>query len=75
MELRIEYCAMWNYLPNAVSLTSELLNKYGTDVKELTIVPGGGGAFEVTFNGNLVYSKLDTGEFPTTDQITSAIEA
>jgi selenoprotein W-related protein len=55
-------------------LTSDLLNKYGTDVKELTIVPGGGGAFEVTFNGNLIYSKLDTGEFPTTDQITSAIE-
>ena len=66
---------MWNYLPNAVSLTSELLNKFGTDVKELTIVPSGGGAFEVTINGNLIYSKLDTGEFPTTDQITSAIEA
>ena len=56
-------------------MTSDLLKKYGTDVKGLTIVPGGGGCFEVTLNGNLIYSKLDTGEFPTTGQITSAIEA
>lgn len=56
-------------------MASDLLNKYGTDVKGLTLVPGGGGCFEVKFNGNLIYSKLDTGEFPTAEQITSAIEA
>ena len=56
-------------------MTSDLLNKYGTDVKELALVPSGGGCFEITFNGNFISSKLDTGEFPTTGQITSAIEA
>ena len=56
-------------------MTSDLLKKYETDVKGLTLVPGGGGCFEVTFNGNLIHSKLDTGEFPTVGQITSAIEA
>ena len=56
-------------------MTSELLNKYGPQVKQLTLVPAGGGCFEVTFNGNLIYSKLETGEFPTTGQIASALEA
>jgi selenoprotein W-related protein len=27
-------------------------------------VPAGGGCFEVTVNGELIYSKLKTGEFP-----------
>jgi selenoprotein W-related protein len=61
-------------LPTAVSLTDDLLSKYKTDVKSLTLVPGGGGCFEVTLNGELIYSKLQTGEFPSTGQITSAIE-
>ena len=56
-------------------MTSDLLNKYGTAVKELTLVPSGGGCFEVTLNGDLIYSKLETGEFPTIGQITSALEA
>ncbi|MBI1925007.1 Rdx family protein [Candidatus Poribacteria bacterium] len=50
------------------------MSKYKTRVKELTLVPGGGGCFEVTLNGNLIYSKRQTGQFPTTEQITSAIE-
>lgn len=33
-------------------------------VKELTLIPSGGGCFELTVNGELVYSKLQTGEFP-----------
>ena len=75
MDLQIEYCTAWGYLPTAVSLTQELLDKYKTDIKGLTLVPGSGGCFEVTSNGDLIYSKLQTGEFPTTKQITSAIEA
>jgi selenoprotein W-related protein len=30
----------------------------------LTLIPAGGGCFEVSFNGDLIYSKLKTGEFP-----------
>jgi len=28
------------------------------------LIPAGGGCFEVSVNGNLVYSKLETGRFP-----------
>ena len=35
----------------------------------MTLVPAGGGVFEVEFDGELVYSKKKTGEFPKEDAI------
>jgi selenoprotein W-related protein len=42
----------------------ELLNHYRQDLSELKLVPAGGGAFEVSVDGNLVFSKLSEGRFP-----------
>jgi selenoprotein W-related protein len=33
-------------------------------VKQYTLIPGTGGCFEIKVNGELIYSKLKTGEFP-----------
>ncbi|MGH9198194.1 MAG: Rdx family protein [Acidimicrobiia bacterium] len=33
-------------------------------MERLTLVPSGGGAFEVTVNGDLVWSKRKTKQFP-----------
>jgi selenoprotein W-related protein len=33
-------------------------------IKGLTLVPAGGGCFEVTAEGELIYSKLKSGVFP-----------
>jgi len=30
----------------------------------LKLIPAGGGAFELTVNGELIYSKLKAGKFP-----------
>jgi selenoprotein W-related protein len=30
----------------------------------MKLIPGGGGCFELTVNGELLYSKLKTGQFP-----------
>jgi selenoprotein W-related protein len=43
-----------------VSLTDELLKHYEHLVETITLVPSDGGKFEVTVNGNLLYSKLAT---------------
>jgi selenoprotein W-related protein len=40
------------------------LNEFKQDIKEMTLVPAGGGCFEIKLNGELVYSKLKTGQFP-----------
>ena len=42
----------------------ELLNHYRRDLSELKLIPAGGGAFEVSVNGKLIFSKLSEGRFP-----------
>ena len=43
-----------------MSLTEELLKNYEHVIEEIKIVPSEGGRFEVTVNGQLLYSKLET---------------
>jgi len=38
----------------------ELLKNYEHVIETITLVPSDGGKFEVTVNGQLVYSKLET---------------
>jgi selenoprotein W-related protein len=45
-------------------LTTKLLTTYKQQISELRLIPGGGGCFEISFNGDLIYSKLKTGKFP-----------
>jgi len=45
-------------------LTSRLLESYKQKFESFELVPAGGGCFELTIDGELVYSKLETGEFP-----------
>ena len=45
------------------------------DIQSLTLVPSGGGAFEVTINGQKIHSKLATGEFPNPESIVKAARA
>jgi selenoprotein W-related protein len=41
----------------------------------MELIPATGGAFEVTLNGNKIYSKLDTGIFPDTEEMITIIES
>jgi len=43
-----------------VSLMDELLKYYEHLVETITLVPSDGGKFEVSVNGQLLYSKLQT---------------
>lgn len=43
-----------------MSLAEDLLREYERDITGLTLVPSEGGRFEVTVNGRLLYSKLET---------------
>jgi selenoprotein W-related protein len=45
-------------------LTSKLLSTYKQQIKDLKLIPSDGGCFELTINGDLIYSKLKTGKFP-----------
>jgi len=43
-----------------VSLMDELLKHYEHLVETITLAPSDGGKFEVSVNGQLLYSKLET---------------
>ncbi len=49
-------------------------DKYGDGLEAVDLVPSSGGAFEVSLDGDLIYSKLKTGAFPETEDITGAID-
>jgi selenoprotein W-related protein len=41
-------------------LAAELLEQFEAQIESITLVPSSGGRFEVSLNGNLIYSKLET---------------
>jgi selenoprotein W-related protein len=49
--------------------------RFKQDVSSLTLVPMGGGVFEVTVDGKKIYSKKETGEFPDPAAIVKAVRA
>jgi selenoprotein W-related protein len=51
------------------------LSRYKQQIKELKLIPAGGGSFELTLDGDLVYSKLETGKFPDEQQMIETVGA
>ena len=45
-------------------MTGKLLSTFKQQIRDLKLIPGSGGCFELTVNGELIYSKLKTGQFP-----------
>lgn len=42
-------------------MAEQLLGEFEEQIEAITLIPSGGGRFEVTVDGGLVYSKLGTG--------------
>lgn len=45
-------------------MTEKILTSFKQAVHSLKLIPSGGGCFELKVNGELIYSKLATGQFP-----------
>jgi selenoprotein W-related protein len=56
-------------------LTSKLLTSFKQQIQDLKLVPSSGGCFELTANGELLYSKLKTKEFPEEKWVLDTIDA
>jgi len=54
-------------------LTEKLLREYKQKITDLKLTPGGGGCFELTVDGELIYSKLKTGKFPDEGAMVAAV--
>lgn len=54
-------------------MASRLLSQFKQKIKTLELVPSGGGCFEITVDGQLIYSKLEVGKFPDEAQIVAEL--
>ena len=69
MKVHIEFCVKWNYGPE-FDRVSKIIIKYNPKaiIKGNDINPRSG-AFEITLNEKLVYSKFETDSFPNEEQL------
>mgnify|MGYP001811989237 CR=1 FL=1 len=61
MDVTIEYCAQGNYAPRAASLSDRINARFKVKTR---LIASSGGAFEVVVDGDPIWSKKATGEFP-----------
>ena len=54
-------------------MTAKLLTTLKQRIQDLQLIPAGGGCFELTVNGELIYSKLKTGKFPDEQEMLNAV--
>jgi selenoprotein W-related protein len=62
--LEIEYCTQCRWLLRAGWVAQELLTTFVDDLKEVALVPGKGGIFEVRLDGETIWSRAGAGRFP-----------
>jgi selenoprotein W-related protein len=62
--LEIEYCTQCRWLLRASWVAQELLTTYVDELREVALVPGKGGVFEVRLDGETIWSRKGEGRFP-----------
>jgi len=73
VNVHIEYCGRWGYLPKAKALAATLNEAFGSKVSVKMDV-GRASSFEIKVGDELVHSKLDGGGWPSHDSIKAAVE-
>jgi len=75
MVIEIEYCVPCGSHEMAVETRAGLLATVGRDLAEVRFVPGGGGVFGVSVDGETVWDRDVHGDGADTDAIADAVEA
>jgi selT/selW/selH-like putative selenoprotein len=55
-------------------MATELINRYAEQIDSINLHGGVGGAFEVSIDGEQVYSKLAIKRYPDLSEIVGAVE-
>jgi len=74
MEIKLEFCVVWNYTPRAVGTIEDILEVYGNKVTSINLIPSGGGVFEFHLNNQLLFSKKELGRHTEDGEILKLIE-
>ncbi|TCL02892.1 MULTISPECIES: SelT/SelW/SelH family protein [Sodalis] len=65
----IRYCSQCNWLLRAAWMAQELLQTFNTDLASVTLVPGSGGIYEITVEGEVLWDRKTDGGFPDAAQL------
>lgn len=60
----IEYCTQCRWLLRASWMAQELLSTFATELGEVALIPGTGGVFRITVDGDQVWERKADGGFP-----------
>ena len=71
--VEIEYCTQCGWQARATWIAQELLNTFAQDLREVALVPGRGGIFEIRVDGEIVFSRRDAGRFIEPTELKQAI--
>ena len=71
----ITYCTKCHFLPRAAWVAQELLHTFEDYLGGVTLVPGGGGQFDVRIGDELVFSNLTEGRFPEMRELRELVAA
>ena len=71
--VEIKYCVRCGWLPRSAWMAQELLGTFGEALGGVSLVPSSGGVFEVRADGELVWSRKETGRFPEIKELKRAV--
>lgn len=67
--VEITYCTKCRFLLRAAWLAQELLSTFEGELGEVALVPGSGGIFQVTLDGETVASNREMGRMPEASEV------
>ena len=67
--IEITYCTQCKFMLRATWLAQELLTTFGQELGEVAILPGSGGLFEVTLDGEVIATNRDHQPMPDPAQV------
>jgi selenoprotein W-related protein len=62
--ITITYCTQCQWLLRAAWMAQELLSTFGEDLAEVALLPATGGAFQIAYDGDLLWERKRDGGFP-----------
>src|SRR5260370_38483795 len=67
--IAIRYCTQCHWLLRAAWMAQELLSTLGTDLGEVSLQPGTGGVFVITYDGEAIWERKTGGGLPGVKQL------
>jgi selenoprotein W-related protein len=62
--VEIKYCTQCRWLMRAAWMAQELLTTFESELREVALVPGTGGIFEIRVDEKMIWSREEKGRIP-----------